>query len=291
MSVQLRGKAAADEVYERLSKKITQLQQQGESLNLAVVAVTGDPASAYYVQAKRRIASRLGIGFQLHEFSAECQEEELINCIRGLNEDRSIHGIMLELPLPIHVSTKRITNTISPNKDVDGVTETNQLALFTGSPDSLLPATPQACIRLAQFYGYSLEGRNVTLVGRGRTVGMPLFHLLQRENATVTVCHSRTLDLARHLSRADLIFVAIGASGIITREMTHESMVIIDAGMNELEDGTITGDVDSSIGEHIAAFSPTPGGVGPLTTAILFENIWKAFEKQSSANRRLDHVQ
>ncbi len=281
MSIQLRGKVVADERYEIVKGKLALLRQKNETVNLAVLLVTGDPASAYYVQAKRRIAERLGIGFHLYEFSPACMETELVSCIQQLNKDRSIHGIMLELPLPRHIDTARITELLSPCKDVDGVTPANKLALLTGAP-GLVPATPQACIMLAQHYGYSLEGRNVTLVGRGQTVGMPLFHLLQRENATVTVCHSRTPNIKHHLAHADLIFVAVGSPGIINQQMTHERHVIIDAGINELPDGSIVGDVEASVGEIIAAFTPTPGGVGSLTTAILFENVLKAYEMQAT---------
>jgi methylenetetrahydrofolate dehydrogenase (NADP+)/methenyltetrahydrofolate cyclohydrolase len=165
---------------------------------------------------------------------------------------------------------------------VDGITPANRLALLTGAP-GLVPATPQACIRLAKHYGCKLEGSNVTLIGRGQTVGMPLFHLLQREQATVTVCHSRTRDLKLHLAHADIAFAAAGTRGLITREMIHPDLVLIDAGMNELPDGTITGDVDSAAGEAAAAFTPTPGGVGTLTTALLFDNVWKAYELQQAA--------
>lgn len=279
MNLLLKGKPVADEVYEQIKQKTVQLLADGCQLNLAVIVVAGDPASAYYVQAKRKVADRIGIGFQVHEFSAQGKERELLDCIDRLNKDASVHGIMLELPLPKHLSTRRVTESITPLKDVDGVTPANKLALLTGAP-GLVPATPQACIRLVKHYGYKLEASNVTLIGRGQTVGMPLFHLLQREQATVTVCHSRTRDLQQHVARANIVFAAVGSPGLITREMIHGDLVLIDAGMNERPDGTIAGDVEPSAGEAAAAFTPTPGGIGTLTTALLFHNVLKAYELQ-----------
>lgn len=289
MSKLLKGKPVADEVYAELAQRTETLRADGEALQLAVVTVTGDPASAYYVQAKRKVAERIGIGFRLYEFAADCTEADLLACIAGLNADPVVHGIMLELPLPKHLSTSRITEAIEPLKDVDGVTPASKLALLTGAP-GLVPATPQAYIRLAKHYSYSLSGSNVTLVGRGQTVGMPLFHLLQREQATVTVCHSRTRDLKQHLAHAEIAFVAVGFGGLVTSGMIHPELVLIDAGMNEKPDGTIAGDVDPDAGAMAAAFSPTPGGIGTLTTALLFDNVYKAYELQHAAGQKEGHL-
>lgn len=208
----------------------------------------------------------------------------MLELVAQLNSDSSVHGIMLELPLPEQISAAKIERVISPLKDVDGVTPQNKLATVTGEA-GLYPATPQACIKLLKHYGYSLEGKNVTLVGRGQTVGLPLFHMLQRENATVTVCHSRTPDIAAHLSHAELAFVAVGRAEVVNKQMLHADLVVVDAGINETEDGKMVGDVAVDVAEHVQAISPVPGGVGTLTTAILYENLLKAVEIQLRGGR------
>lgn len=279
MTLLMKAKEAAAQVYDSIRSQVEEMKQSGLHPHMATILVEGDPASAYYAQAKQKIAAKLGISFSLHTFQAHVTENEILQLIARLNEDPSVHGIMLELPLPKHLSANQLEQAISPLKDVDGVTPTNKLATVTGQP-GLYPATPQACIKLLKHYGYTLEGKNVTLVGRGQTVGLPLFHMLQRENATVTVCHSRTPDIAAHLAHAEIAFVAVGRPGVVTREMVHPSLTIIDAGINEINGGKIIGDVSADVDSHVAAISPVPGGVGTLTTAILFENLLKAIDLQ-----------
>ncbi|RUS42440.1 bifunctional 5,10-methylenetetrahydrofolate dehydrogenase/5,10-methenyltetrahydrofolate cyclohydrolase [Cohnella sp. AR92] len=277
MTMLMKAKEAADQVYEAIRTKVEDWKRQGVTPRIATILVEGDPASAYYAQAKQKIAQRIGVEFALHSFPEDVSEAELLGLIGRLNEDASVHGIMLELPLPKHLSASVIEKAISPAKDVDGVTPANKLATVTGEL-GLYPATPQACIKLAKHYGYKLEGKNVTLVGRGQTVGLPLFHLLQRENATVTVCHSRTPDLASHLAHAEIAFVAVGRPDTVRAEMVHSGLAIVDAGINEADDGKIVGDVSFDVREKAAALSPVPGGVGTLTTAILYENLMKAID-------------
>ncbi|MWC27667.1 bifunctional 5,10-methylenetetrahydrofolate dehydrogenase/5,10-methenyltetrahydrofolate cyclohydrolase [Paenibacillus sp. MMS18-CY102] len=279
MSVLMKAKEAADQAYEAIKTKVEAMGKNGLHPHMAVLLVEGDPASAYYAQSKQRIASKLGVAFHLHAFPANVTEDEILRLITQLNDDPTVHGIMLELPLPKHLSANKIEQAISPMKDIDGVTPSNKLATVTGGA-GLYPATPQACIKLLNHYGYRLEGKNVTLIGRGQTVGMPLFHMLQRENATVTVCHSRTPDLALHLSHAEIAFVAVGRPDAVDRSMVHPNLAIIDAGINETADGKIVGDVATDAGNHACAISPVPGGVGTLTTAILFENLMKAIGMQ-----------
>jgi len=279
MTLLMKAKEAADQVYETIRKKVEELKNEGIQPHMATILVEGDPASAYYAKAKQRIAEKLGVQFSLYSFHTEVTEEEVLELVTQLNSDWSVHGIMLELPLPKQISAAKIERVISPLKDVDGVTPQNKLATVTGEA-GLHPATPQACIKLLKHYGYSLEGKNVTLVGRGETVGLPLFHMLQRENATVTVCHSRTPDIASHLSHAEIAFVAVGHAEVVNKQMVHDDLVVVDAGINEAEDGKMVGDVAVDVAEHVQAISPVPGGVGTLTTAILFENLLKAVEIQ-----------
>lgn len=279
MTKLLKAKEAADQVYDGIRTKVEEWKQNGVQPHMATILVEGDPASAYYAGAKQRIAEKLGVVFTLHSFTAEVTEDEILRLVHRLNNDSSVHGIMLELPLSRHLSSSTIEKAISPLKDVDGVTPDNKLATVTGDT-GLYPATPQSCIRLLKHYGYALEGKNVTLVGRGQTVGLPLFHMLQRENATVTVCHSRTPDIASHLGHADIAFVAVGRPNVVTQAMVHSDLVIIDAGINETQDGKMVGDVAIDVQSLAAAVSPVPGGVGTLTTAILYENLMKAIDLQ-----------
>lgn len=279
MTVLMKAKEVADQVYDTIRTKVEGMKQKGLQPHMATILVEGDPASAYYAQAKQKIAEKLGVAFSLYSLQADVTEEAILQLIIRLNDDPSVHGIMLELPLPKHMSTSKIENAISSRKDVDGVTPSNKLATVTGDV-GLYPATPQACINLLKHYGYTLNGKNVTLVGRGQTVGLPLFHMLQRENATVTVCHSHTPDIASHLGHAEIAFVAVGRSNVVTQDMVHSNLIIIDAGINEIKGGKIVGDVSAEVCSHVEAISPVPGGVGTLTTAILYENLLKAIDIQ-----------
>ncbi|AZN43569.1 bifunctional 5,10-methylenetetrahydrofolate dehydrogenase/5,10-methenyltetrahydrofolate cyclohydrolase [Paenibacillus albus] len=282
----LKAKEAADLVYAGIRERVSEHQRNGVQPRLATLLIEGDPASAYYAKSKQRMAEKLGIAFDLHDLPADISADELIRLIHSLNTDARIHGMMLELPLPKHLSATNIAARISPLKDIDGVTPANKLATLTGEA-GLYPATPQACIELLRHYGYPLEGRNVTLIGRGQTVGLPLFHLLQREQATVTVCHSRTPDIASHLRYADIAIVAAGRPGIINREMVQPNpkLIVIDAGINETADGSIIGDAAADVCEAATAVSPVPGGVGTLTTAVLFRNLMDAIQLQHQATR------
>ncbi|MBP3966377.1 bifunctional 5,10-methylenetetrahydrofolate dehydrogenase/5,10-methenyltetrahydrofolate cyclohydrolase [Paenibacillus lignilyticus] len=282
MAIVLKAKEAAELVYSEIAARVKEWKENGKQPSLATLLVEGDAASAYYASSKQKIAEKLSISFQLHTFANDVSEEELKRVIATLNEDEHMHGIMLELPLPAHLSASAIEACIAPAKDIDGVTPSNKLAVYTGNDTGLYPATPQACIGLLKHYGYKLEGRNVALVGRGQTVGLPLFHLLQREHATVTVCHSRTPDLAAQLKHAEIAIVAVGKPNMITKDMVHPGLILIDAGINERADGSITGDAASDLSDGAAAVSPVPGGVGTLTTAILFRNLMKAMDIQTS---------
>jgi len=275
----MKAKEAADLVYEHVKQQVEGWKDEGHEPRLAVILVEGDPASAYYAQSKQKIAQRLGIAYDLYTYPVEVREEEIMQQVARLNKDAGVQGIMLELPLPKHISASAIVNAIASWKDIDGVTPSNQRATITGEA-GLYPATPQACIQLLKHYGYTLEGKNVTLIGRGQTVGLPLFHLLQHEQATVTVCHSRTTDLAMHLGHADIAIAAVGRAHMIQPNMVHERLVMVDAGINETMDGKIAGDISPDVATQVQAISPVPGGVGTLTTAILYQNLMKAIRLQ-----------
>ncbi|GIP37208.1 bifunctional 5,10-methylene-tetrahydrofolate dehydrogenase/5,10-methylene-tetrahydrofolate cyclohydrolase [Paenibacillus sp. J31TS4] len=275
----LLGKPVALDVQEQIVSETKKWKEKGITPLLAVLMVEGDPASAAYAEAKRRVADRLGIAYTVERLPAGTGQEELEARMEALSGRADVHGILLELPLPKGLQAEAVLARLDPRKDVDGMTGASKLALLTGAP-GLLPATPQACIRLLKHYGYPLAGKHAVLIGRGATVGMPLLHLLLRENATVTVCHSHTKDLAGPLCQADYVFVAAGRPGIVNKEMAHPRLVVIDAGINEGPGGSIVGDAEPEVGEAVAAMTPTPGGVGTLTTVLLFSNLMKAMDLQ-----------
>ncbi len=247
---------------------------------LCAFLVKGDQASEYYAQSKERFARKLGVAFLLKTFEPDVTEAELLTEIEKANADSSIHGIMLELPMPASIRAGKLQEAIAPGKDVDGLTPANQLACFTGT-QGLYPATPQSCIRILHHFGFPLRGKHVVLIGRGETVGRPLMQMLLRENATLTVCHSHTKDIASHIAQADILITAAGKAGLVTVDGIHEELVIVDAGISEMADGSgITGDVDPAAYEQAKAVTPVPGGVGTLTTVILFENLLKAVKWQ-----------
>lgn len=253
-------------------------KKKGIEPSLAVVLIKGDPASEYYAKAKEKTAQKLGIGYRLMEFDPAITQTELLGHLGELNADNKVHGIMLELPLPRHLNGVEAAGLIRPDKDVDGINPGSKLACYLGT-EGLYPATPQSCIRILQEFGFELKGRHVVLVGRGETVGRPLMPMLLREHATLTVCHSHTQNLARHIAGADILITAAGRAGMVTADMVHPDLVIVDAGINETDTG-IAGDVSPDALQRVKAMTPVPGGVGTLTTLILFENLLKAVGMQ-----------
>lgn len=281
MTLMLRGRPVAEEIQKDVADRVTHYRGRGVIPKIVTLLTEGDPASSHYAKMKQRRADKLGIQFELLEFPHSVGESELIQVVQTLNDDVSVHGVMVELPLPEPVSSERVIERISPLKDVDGLTRPNRYANVFGDP-GIYPATPIACVRLLKHYGYDLSGKHVTLVGCGKTVGMPLFHLLIRENATVTVCHAGTRDLSLHMCQAEVGFVAAGSAGLITPQMVHPNLILVDAGINETPDGKIVGDVAPEVAQCIEALSPTPGGVGPVTTMQLFANLMRAIDMQTN---------
>ncbi|MDQ0190687.1 bifunctional 5,10-methylenetetrahydrofolate dehydrogenase/5,10-methenyltetrahydrofolate cyclohydrolase [Alicyclobacillus cycloheptanicus] len=289
MTQLLSGQPLAAQMRRALLDDIAHWQALGHQPSVAAILVEGDAASACYARAKQRAAAKLGISFELVRLPADTSEQTLIRTIEDFNRDADVHAIMLELPLPGHMSTERVVESIAPEKDVDGLVAANRMANLTGAR-GLYPATPTACIRLVKHYGHTLSGKHAALIGFGKTVGMPLFHQLIRENATVTVCHAGTPDLRPHLAAADFAFVAVGKAGLITPDMVHPNLVIVDAGINETADHGVIGDVSPHVMGHVAALSPTPGGVGPVTTMQLFSNVMEAMNLQVNPSRAAQPV-
>jgi methylenetetrahydrofolate dehydrogenase (NADP+)/methenyltetrahydrofolate cyclohydrolase len=275
----LEGKAVAAAIREEVRAQVAQLKEKGITPKMAVVLVGDDPASVLYARSKEKACKNSGIDFELHKFAETATEDEVIAKLGELSKDASVHGIMLELPLPRHMNKERVMMAVDPEKDVDGISPVNRGRMFTHK-DGLFPVTPQSCIEIMKRQGITLEGKNVCLVGRGDTVGKPLIFLLLNENATVTVCHTRTKDLAKHTKVADIVVAAAGKANLITKDMIAPGTIVVDAGINDL-DGKTVGDVDyEAVSALASAITPVPGGVGSLTTALIQKNLLKAIELQ-----------
>jgi len=249
---------------------------------LAVVLVGDDEASRVYAQSKEKVGEKMGIKVELHVRPASTTEAEVIKLVDQLNADKNVHGILVELPLPKTIQKEKVMNRIDPRKDVDGVHPVNRGYLLGGQEHlALVPATPLACIELIQRSGLTLQGKKVTLVGRGDTVGRPLASLLIKRDATITVCHTKTLDLAGTVKAAEIVVAAAGFPKLVQGHMLAPGQTVIDAGINQLPDGNLCGDVDTEAASQIVrAITPVPGGVGSLTTTVIMQNLLKAVELQ-----------
>jgi methylenetetrahydrofolate dehydrogenase (NADP+)/methenyltetrahydrofolate cyclohydrolase len=270
------GKAVAQTVRERVAAEISELAQQlGRPPGLATVLVGDDPASAIYVRRKREACEEVGIRSFHHEPDGSIAQQELLALVRGLNDDAEVDGILVQLPLPDELDADAVIAAIDPAKDVDGLTATSAGRLARGEP-GLVPCTPSGVMELLASAGVEPEGKEAVIVGRSNLVGRPLISLLLGANATVTVCHSRTRDLAEVCGRAEILIAAAGRPGLVTGEMVREGATVIDVGTNRTDDGLV-GDVDfDSVKEIAAAITPVPGGVGPMTIAMLLANTVQA---------------
>jgi methylenetetrahydrofolate dehydrogenase (NADP+) / methenyltetrahydrofolate cyclohydrolase len=279
---EIKGAPVAEEIRAELRVEIEKVKGLGYDPKLSVLLAGDDPGSVWYAQSKVKIGDKLGVQVDLTRFGGDVSEEELLQHIAALNAEDTVHGILVELPLPKHIDKTKVMNAIDPKKDVDGVTAVNRGYIMGGQESrALVPATPMACIELIERSCVSLKGKRVTLVGRGDTVGRPLASLLISRDATVTVCHTKTLDLAQECRRAEILIAAAGRAHLVTDDMVAEGTIVIDAGINELADGSFTGDVDFvNAKEKAAAITPVPGGVGSLTTTIIMANTLKALKLQ-----------
>lgn len=273
------GKAIAAELNEQARQRAEALRARGIEPCLAVVLAGDDPGSTIYVRNKRRACKRIGIKSLYVKYEADVTEEVLLAKIDELNEDASVHAILVQLPLPKHIDELKVLDRIFAEKDADGFHVINAGKLLTGRP-STLPCTPAGCMELLKRAKVPLSGREAVVVGRSNIVGKPISLLLQRENCTVTMCHSRTVDLAAHVRRADVVICAVGRRDLITADMLKPGAAVIDVGMNRNEEGKVTGDVDFVACEKVAGYiTPVPGGVGPMTIAMLMQNAIAAAER------------
>ena len=264
------GKALA----ERIRAEVAQEAKAFDSLGLATVLVGDDPASEIYIRRKHEAARDAGITAHDHHLAAETTEDELLALIAGLNADDSVDGILVQLPLPGQIDEERALRAVDPIKDVDGFHPASAGQLYLDDP-TFVPATPLGIMALLEEYDVPLEGARAVVIGRSTIVGKPAALLLLRANATVTICHSRTRDLAAHVGEADVVVAAVGKADVVTAEMVKPGSVVIDVGMNRTEDG-LRGDVDPAAAERAGLITPVPGGVGPMTIAMLLRNTIKA---------------
>lgn len=277
------GKAIAASVREGLLDDIARLKAAGITPGLAVVLVGNDPASRLYVNMKKKACAELGMYSEEHALPADISQKQLIDTVKKLNDDPRIHGILVQLPLPDHLDEDEVLETILPSKDVDGFHPTNVGRLMVGKP-TFIPCTPAGVIKLIESTGVEIRGKDAVVVGRSNIVGKPAAVLLLQEHASVTICHSRTKDLAAHCRNADILVVAVGRKEIITGDMIKPGAIVIDVGTNKV-DGKLYGDVAFEEAKEVAGFiTPVPGGVGPMTIAMLMANTVRAAEIQKEKN-------
>jgi len=283
MALILGGKAVAARVEAEVAAGVAELRARGVVPTLAVVLVGDDPASRVYVGRKRAACAAVGIVTRDHLFPEGLDEPRLLALVRELNADAGVHGVLVQLPLPAGVDEDRVIDAVDPRKDVDGLHPQNLGRLLAGRPE-VLPCTPAGILEILDHYGIELKGVEAVVVGRSRIVGKPLAQLLLMRHATVTMCHTRTRDLAAHTRRAELLCVAAGRPSVVAGDAVRDDAVVVDVGVNRLADGRLAGDVDfASVSPRVRAITPVPGGVGPMTVAMLMRNTLAATRRQAGA--------
>ena len=266
------GKKISQEIKDEVKEQVAELKAQGTEITLAVVKVGDDPASAVYVRNKEKACEYVGMNSKKIEKPADTAEEELLDLIADLNNDDSINGILVQLPLPDHIDENKILLAIDPNKDVDGFHPVNVGKMVIGEK-SFLPCTPAGIVEMIKRSGLDIEGKECVIIGRSNIVGKPMAILMLRENATVTITHSRTKDLKDVCKRADILIAALGKAKFVTEDFVKEGAIVIDVGMDRDENGKLCGDVDfENVKDIASAITPVPGGVGPMTVTMLIVN-------------------
>ncbi len=281
MPLILDGKVVAAKVQAAVTAGAAELRDRRVTPTLAVVLVGEDPASKVYVRRKQAACQAVGIVARDYLFPRGLDETGLLALVRELNADGSVQGVLIQLPLPAGVDEDRVIAALDPAKDVDGLHPENLGRLLAGHPRAV-PGTPAGILEILDHYGIELKGAEAVVVGRSRLVGKPLAQLLLLRHATVTMCHTRTRDLAAHTRRAEVLAVAAGRAGIVTGDMVRPDAVVVDVGTNRLPDGKLVGDVDfASVSPRVRAITPVPGGVGPMTVAMLMRNTLEAARRQA----------
>lgn len=288
MPIKLCGKTAAEHIYHNISTKINHLLKNNIVPGLTVIQVGDKKDSTTYVNMKAKMCEKYKINSNVIRLPDTIHESELIEIINSHNNDNSVHGILIQLPLPKHICEDNILNTVHINKDVDGFNIQNVGKLSINAKPKFVPCTPDGCIEMLKYYNIDVAGKHAVVIGRSRIVGLPLAHLLLRENATVSICHSKTQNIQSITKSADLIFAACGKANFIDNTMVKENGIIIDIGINPVPDETkksgyrLVGDVNyDDVKDKVHAISPVPGGVGPMTIAMLLKHTVDAAEQNS----------
>lgn len=283
MAIRIEGKLLAAQVKERVAAGVAELKEKGIEPCLAVIMVGENPASQVYVKGKVKDCAECGIkSLEIH-LPAETTQDELLQKLAELADDAGVHGLLVQLPLPAHIDEKTVIEAIPPQKDVDGFTAVNVGRMMIGE-ECFLPCTPAGCMEMIRSTGVSISGKNAVVIGRSNIVGKPAAMLLLRENATVTICHSRTENLKQVCANADILVAAVGRAGFVTGNMIKPGAVVIDVGINRNAQGKLCGDVDyDAAAEKAGYITPVPGGVGLMTRAMLMQNTLQAAQKQALA--------
>ena len=272
----LDGKKIKNEILDELKNEVSELT---EKPNFVVIQVGDNPASNVYIKQKAKMAEYVGYGYKHLKLAEDITEKDLLNEIDILNKDKNVHGILVQMPLPEQIDANKVQNAVLPEKDVDGLCDMNAGKLFHNK-DALFSCTPYGVMEILKRYNISIEGRHAVIVGRSNLVGKPMSVMLTNAGATVTLCHSKTKDLMMHTKMADILIVCVGKPKMITSEMVSEGTIVIDVGINRLDDG-LCGDVDyENVANKCSYITPVPGGVGPMTVAMLGQNVLKAYQIQ-----------
>ncbi len=296
MAIVIDGNKVASEIRVEIAREVKALKRRGIVPGLAVVLVGDDPASEVYVRMKRKECSEMGMLSIDHTLPKSCSEKKLLALIAELNADPRVHGILVQFPVPKQINQGRVINAISPEKDVDGLHPINAGRMLSGEP-GFRPCTPAGCQELLLRYGFDPAGKHVVVLGRSNLVGKPMAAILMQKaagaDATVTLCHSRTKDLSKFTKQADILVAAMGSAGFVKASMVSKGVVVIDVGMNRIEDSTkksgyrLVGDVDfDAVSKKAAAITPVPGGVGPMTRVMLLKNTIEAAKRSAGAKTR-----
>lgn len=279
MYTRIDGKEVSAAVRDEITKQVAQLKAKGITPGLAVIIVGNDPASRVYVNNKKKGCEQTGMNSFEYAMPEETTTEELIALIEKLNENENVHGILCQLPVPKHIDEEKVLLAISPEKDVDAFHPTNCGKVMTGDY-TFAPCTPAGMVEMLKYYNIPVAGKHCVIIGRSNIVGKPMAMLMLKENATVTVCHSRTENLAEITKQADILVAAVGRPKFVTPDMVKDGAVVLDVGINRMENGKLCGDVDfDAVCEKTSYITPVPGGVGPMTITMLLKNTLKAADK------------